>query len=107
LVELAALTEPTAVTPAVASVLGVPDAPGRPLVEAVAHHLRARPVLLVLDNCEHLVDACARLAGALLSGCPRLRVLATSRERLGIAGETVWRVPSLAVPDARPSASSP
>src|SRR5262249_18217520 len=61
-------------------------------------HLRARTALLLLDNCEHLVGACAALADAVLRGCPRVRVLATSRELLGIAGEVTWRVPSLAVP---------
>ena len=61
--------------------------------------LRQRELLLVLDNCEHLVQACAALADALLRACPSLRILATSRETLGIWGETAWRVPSLSLPE--------
>ena len=58
-------------------------------------YLKGREVLLVLDNCEHLIEACAELAERLLSGCPRVRLLATSRERLRIGAEATWRVPSL------------
>jgi predicted ATPase len=65
----------------------------------LSDHLRARKVLLVLDNCEHLIEACATLVEALLRSCPKLRVLATSREALGIVGEVAWSVPSL--PDLR------
>ncbi|HWE64374.1 MAG TPA: LuxR family transcriptional regulator, partial [Chloroflexota bacterium] len=61
--------------------------------------LRSRHLLLVLDNCEHLLDACAALVEALLHACPQVTLLATSREPLGIGGETIWRVPSLALPD--------
>jgi predicted ATPase len=68
-------------------------------VDALTNHLRSRRSMLVLDNCEHLLDACARLVDALLRGCPALRILATSREALGVAGEVRRRVPSLAVPD--------
>jgi non-specific serine/threonine protein kinase len=64
-------------------------------------YLRGRTLLLVLDNCDHVVEACASLVETLLRSCPSLRVLATSREALGVAGEAVWRVPSLAVPDSR------
>jgi non-specific serine/threonine protein kinase len=70
-------------------------------MDTVADYLRARRVLLVLDNAEHLVEACAQLAETLLRSCPDLQILATSREALGIGGETAWRVPSLALPDAR------
>ena len=71
-------------------------------------HLRPWRALLLLDNCEHLLDACARLADAVLRGCPGVRVLATSRELLGVAGETAWRVPSLGLPppDAAPGAAA-
>jgi hypothetical protein len=65
----------------------------------LSDHLRARKVLLVLDNCEHLIEACATLVEALMRSCPKLRVLATSREALGIVGEVAWSVPSL--PDLR------
>src|SRR5207247_1992957 len=68
--------------------------------DALREALRGWDALLVLDNCEHLVEACARLAEALLRGCPRLRILATSREALGIGGERAWLVPALTLPDA-------
>src|SRR5581483_2663190 len=71
----------------------------RPLLDALIGYLARRSVLLVLDNCEHLIDACARLAEQLLDTCPDLRLLATSREPLRIPGEVTWRVPSLAAPD--------
>jgi serine/threonine-protein kinase PknK len=79
--------------------LGVRDQPGRPLAETLSDYLRPRQLLLILDNCEHLIDACAKLAGTLLGTCPDLKVLATSREPLGFTGETGWLVPSLSVPD--------
>jgi len=99
LVELAALTDPALVPQAVASALGVREEPGRPLLATLSDYLKAKRLLLLLDNCEHLVAACAYLAEALLRACPHLRILATSREALNIAGETVWRVPSLSLPD--------
>jgi len=85
----------------VASVLGVREQPACSLTETLSDHLRARKPLLVLDNCEHLIEACADLAEALLRSCPELRVLATSREALGILGEVAWPVPSLSLPDLR------
>ena len=91
---------PGAGAPHRAAAAGVPEEPGRPLLVTLVEALRPRRLLLVLDNCEHLLDACARLAHALLRACPRLGLLCTSREALGIAGETVWRVPSLPVPPA-------
>jgi predicted ATPase len=78
----------------------VREAPGQPLLQTLVESLRPRQMLLVLDNCEHLVGACAHLAQGLLQSCPHLRVLATSREALGIAGETRYRVPSLSLPAA-------
>jgi predicted ATPase/class 3 adenylate cyclase len=103
LAELAALADPALVPQAVAAAAGVREQPGWPLLTTLADALRPKRLLLVLDNCEHLVEACARLADALLRACPDLRVLATSREALGVAGETPYRVPSLALPDpARP-----
>src|SRR5262245_32041588 len=98
LVELAALADPALVPQAVAAAVGVREDPGRPLLATLTDALRHRRLLLLLDNCEHLLDACARLADALLRACPHLTVLASSREALGLAGETIWRVPSLAVP---------
>jgi non-specific serine/threonine protein kinase len=99
LVEFAPLSDPGLVPQAVASVLGVQEGPERPLLDGLIAYLESRVLLLVLDNCEHLVDACARLAERLLDRCPELRILATSREPLGVVGEQTWRVPSLAVPD--------
>ena len=99
LVELAALADPPLVPQAVASVLGVRERSDRSLLDALVAFLARRQVLLVLDNCEHLVKACAELADTLLHGCPGVRLLATSREALHIPGERAWRVPSLAIPD--------
>jgi predicted ATPase/DNA-binding CsgD family transcriptional regulator len=98
LVELAALTDPSVVPYEVAWSLGLREIRGDP-VEALLGYLRPRSLLLVLDNCEHLVDPCATLAETLLRGSPGLRMLATSREPLRIPGETAWRVPSLSRPD--------
>jgi predicted ATPase/DNA-binding CsgD family transcriptional regulator len=101
LVELAALTDPALVPLAVARALGMPEQPRRPLMATLAAWLGSKRLLLVLDNCEHLLDACAALAEALLRACPHLRVLVTSREALRVGGEVLWRVPSLAVPNPR------
>src|SRR5262249_8177256 len=99
LVELAALTDPALVPRTVAAALGVREEPGRPIMAMLGETLRTKRLLLVLDNCEHLLAACAPLAETWLPGCPELRILATSREGLGIAGETTYRVPSLSLPD--------
>ena len=99
LVELAPLSDPELVPGTVAGVMGVREQPNRPLTDTLAEALKTRKLLLVLDNCEHLIDACARLMDVLLGSCPRVRVLATSREPLNVAGEVVWPVPSLSVPD--------
>ncbi len=99
MVELAALADPGLVTQAVAAVLGVREEPVRPLDETLAGALRSKQMLVVLDNCEQVRDACARLVAALLQACPYLRILVTSRRPLGVAGEAVWRVPSLTTPD--------
>jgi non-specific serine/threonine protein kinase len=104
LVELAALTDSGSVPQAVADVFGVREQPGRALRETLLAALRNRRLLLVLDNCEHLVQACAELAEALLRTCPELHVLAASREPLRVPGETTWRVPSLDLP---PPAAAP
>lgn len=98
LVELAPLADPTLVPQAIAAVLGVQEGAGRPLLASLADALRARRLLLVLDNCEHLVAACATVADHLLRTCPELTIVATSREALGIAGETTWLVPTLDLP---------
>jgi predicted ATPase/DNA-binding CsgD family transcriptional regulator len=101
LVELAALTDANLVPRAVAGVLGVPEQARRTLPDVLVDALRHRRLLLVLDNCERLVAACAALTDSLLRACPGLVILATSREPLGVAGEITWRVPSLLLPDPR------
>lgn len=101
LAELASLSDPDLVPRTVARALGVRESPGRSPTETLSDHLEPRETLLVVDNCEHLVAACARLVEALLRACPDLRILATSREALGIAGEIAWPVPSLSLPDPR------
>jgi DNA-binding CsgD family transcriptional regulator len=90
---------------AVADAAGVREQPGRPISQTVAEHLGENRGLLVLDNSEHLVDAAARLVDFLLASCPYLRVLATSREPLGVEGEVLFSVPPLPVPAALPAAS--
>ena len=97
-VELAPLADPALVPRAVAAALGVREAPGRSIEATLAAALQSRRLLLALDNCEHLVPACAALAGALLAACPGLRVLATSRQALGVAGEAIWPAPPLGLP---------
>jgi predicted ATPase/DNA-binding SARP family transcriptional activator len=98
-VDLAPLQHPAAVTQTVASALNLREAPGRPFLETLLGYLRERSLLLILDNCEHLCRACASLAEALLAHCHALRLLATSREPIGAAGERIWRVPSLSLPE--------
>jgi predicted ATPase len=101
-VDLAPLASEQQMAAAVTGVLGPLDTAGRSPVDTIVCHLRGRRSLLVLDNCEHLVVAAAALADALVRGCPEVRVLATSRERLGVAGEAAWRVSTLPIPAAGP-----
>jgi predicted ATPase/DNA-binding CsgD family transcriptional regulator len=96
--DLAPLGDPDLVAVTVADVLGVRLEPGRPVLDTVAEAVAGRSLLVVLDNCEHVIGACAKLADALLRGCPNLALLATSREPLGIDGERVFRVPSMRTP---------
>lgn len=105
LVELAPLSDSKLVPQRVASVLGIvtmyssPQSTTIHYTELLINFLRARTVLLILDNCEHLVDACATLADTLLKNCPHIKILATSREVLGVPGETQYLLPSLRLPD--------
>jgi predicted ATPase/DNA-binding CsgD family transcriptional regulator len=99
-VELADLRQPELVVSRVASAIGVAEEPGVPLIETLTDALRTRRLLLALDNCEHVIDACATLCQRLLAGSPGLRVVATSREALRVAAEVVWQVPPLALPPA-------
>ena len=105
-VELASISDPELVPGAVASALGVPEAPDLSPTGALVDNLKGRKALVVLDNCEHLVEACADLADDLLVTCPDLRLLATSREPLRVAGETSFMVPSLSLPEPGRSPST-
>jgi non-specific serine/threonine protein kinase len=105
LVELGPLADPALVTARVATAVGVREMAEQPLSTTLSSVLRQRHILLVLDNCEHLLDACAQLIDGLLRTCPDVRVLATSREPVGISGEVAWRVPSFELPSAEPSAT--
>ena len=108
LAELAAVTDEEAVAPVIAAALGVPVQPGHPAMDTLLDALVPQHVLIVVDNCEHLIGACAKVADAILRRCPRVHLLATSREPLGIAGEIIYRVPSLSLPgsdDPEPGAA--
>jgi predicted ATPase/DNA-binding CsgD family transcriptional regulator len=101
LAELASLSQGEIVAQAVAEAVGVQEQPGRPLTDTLVDALRTKKMLLILDNCEHLVDAVVSLVAFLLDSCPQLRILATSRETLRAVGEVVWPVSLLSVPDLR------
>jgi predicted ATPase/class 3 adenylate cyclase len=98
LVELASLADPGLIPQSVAAALSLREEPGQPLLGTILQYLQPKSLLLVLDNCEHVLAGCAEVADRLLRTCPQLRILATSREPLDVAGETAWRVPSLPVP---------
>ena len=98
LVELASITDGSLVPGATVAALGLSEQAGRSPLDTLKYALRNHQLLLILDNCEQVLQGSAEMANVLLALCPRVRILATSRERLGVAGETVWRVPSLMVP---------
>jgi predicted ATPase/class 3 adenylate cyclase len=100
LAELATVTDQDAVAAAIAGALRIPPQPGRPALDTLADALGPQDILIVLDNCEHLIGACAKTAEAILRRCPKVHLLVTSREPLGIGGETIYRVPSLSLPAA-------
>ena len=106
LVELASVADSSLVTQTVAGTLSVREQPQQALITSLINAIGARRVLLILDNCEHLIERCAELADTLLRGCPSLTILATSREPMGIDGEIAWRVPSLAIPPAHGTAAT-
>lgn len=101
LVELASVADPAIVPHSVAGSLGVRETADQHVINLLVEHLELKQLVLILDNCEHVVQVCADLANHLLRACPHLRILATSRQPLGVAGEIAWRVPSLGVPDSR------
>jgi non-specific serine/threonine protein kinase len=105
-VDLAPLADPALVPSALAQVLQVKEAAGQPLLTALCNHLRARETLLILDNCEHVLDACARVTEALLREAVQVTVLATSREALHLAGECAYPLSPLPLPDPRADAKS-
>jgi non-specific serine/threonine protein kinase len=100
-VELASVSNPGLVPQTVSEALSVKEEPGKPILQTLTDHLKAKHLLLVLDNCEHLLDACAKVANAVLRQCPHVKVLASSREGLRIAGELTYHVPSLSLPDPK------
>ncbi|HEV2037204.1 MAG TPA: adenylate/guanylate cyclase domain-containing protein, partial [Candidatus Eremiobacteraceae bacterium] len=97
LIELAPIPDPALVASVVASALNVPESQGRSLTESIVNSLRRKRALLIFDNCEHLLDAAAKLIDAIIRGCPNVNIIATSRQGLDIGGESVHRVPSLAL----------
>jgi predicted ATPase/class 3 adenylate cyclase len=99
LAELASVSDPGLVTQTLMTAIDVREQAGRSPTDALIDYFGSKSALVVLDNCEHLVEPCALLAESLLQACPKVKVIATSREELGVAGETRWRVPSLPVPD--------
>ena len=104
-VDFAAVTDPALVPHTTAAALSVQEEPRRAIVETLVDHMRGRRMLLIFDNCEHLLAACTELAAALLKSCPKIVIVATSREPLGVEGETSWRVPSLPIPQPLDPAS--
>ena len=101
LVELAPLTDAEKIPELITATLRLYDSRNRPALDLLIDYLSEKHMLLLLDNCEHLIDACARLADRLLHECPLLNLLATSREALGVTGETTYRVPSLSIPESQ------
>jgi len=101
-VDMAAVLDSTLIATTVATALRLREQPGQTMLEALIAFLRGKRLLLIFDNCEQIVTACAVLAEKLLKACPELHIFATSREALAVAGETTWRVPSLPVPPAQP-----
>src|SRR5215216_2897748 len=99
LVELAPVTDPALVLQTLLSTFNLREDRHRRLLDVLIDFLRAKTLLLILDNCEHLIEACAQISDSLLQGCPKLRILASSREALGITGEVAYRVPSLSAPN--------
>jgi predicted ATPase/class 3 adenylate cyclase len=100
-VELAPLTDPGLVARTILSTIGLVEPRGKTSTDVLKEYLRDRQVLILLDNCEHLIDACAKLVNELLSVAPGVRILASSREALGVQGEVAYPVPSLALPDMK------
>jgi non-specific serine/threonine protein kinase len=99
-IDLASLSDPSLVAQTVAASLGIAEQPGIPLTQTLSEGMRTQSILLVLDNCEHLIASCALLTDTVLQSCPNVRALITSREALNVAGEMIWPVTGLTLPDA-------
>jgi predicted ATPase/DNA-binding CsgD family transcriptional regulator len=104
-VELAVLSDPTLLPQAILQALRLPESPSRTSLDLLADYFQAKHSLLILDNCEHIIDACARLVSHLLQSCPQLNIIVTSREALNIDGELAWIVPSLQIPTIQSSST--
>lgn len=107
LIELAQLADATYILSTLASTLRLREQQGVPLIDTITDYLRGKQLLLVLDNCEHLIETCAHLSEHFLHTCPKLKIITSSREALGISGETVYRVPSLSLPENVEDQSDP
>jgi non-specific serine/threonine protein kinase len=105
LAEFAPLSDPGLVPQTVAQALGVREEPGRPITQTLVDFLKPKSLLLVLDNCEHVLDAAANLCDAILRACPNVRIIASSREGLNVSGETTYRIPPLSLPDPKQTAT--
>ena len=101
LVDLATVTDAATVVRAVASAVGAVESAGRPLTESLIEHVRGKKLLLIVDNCEHVISASSELAEMLLRSLPELRIVATSREALNVPGEAAWRIPTMSLPERR------
>ena len=99
MVELAPISDPALIPQTVASIFGLREGPGKTLLDQINDYLRAKSLLLILDNCEHLVESAAKFTDDILKACPQIKILASSREALGVPGEKTYRVPSLLMPD--------
>lgn len=100
-VELAPIVDPGLVPKALCAVVGIAEESGKTITQTLVEHLKSKELLILLDNCEHLLESGASLSNALLRQCPGVRILASSRESLGVGGEQIYRVPSLSLPDTR------
>lgn len=105
LIELASLSDPALLMQTITAVLGIREQAGQPSLTAVTDFVCDKSILLLLDNCEHLIDSCAKVADSLLHACPNLKLLSTSREQLGIEGEHIFYVPSMELPSLVPTSS--
>jgi non-specific serine/threonine protein kinase len=106
LIDLAPLVDASLVSQAIATAVGIGEVPGRAVIDALSAALNSRHTLLILDNCEHVIDTCAQIVDRLIRSCPDVQLLATSRELLGVAGEATWRVASLSAVDPQALAGS-